>query len=288
MSDQDNLRRDQMGNWTGLPTMLTVLTQKPASIFEQRVGRPGLMSITERCHILCMGTTFDLETLIRELKREAARQGCAISELKIPGWRKPSSEEMGALRRRRVSADIAKKVGDARRTYEARLRSGWDSYRGAIEAASHGNVARLVEIETAPHGDVARLVDCLRARKAPADGDRQDLADFIAEKMRRRLWPPELVRAVGTVAPSEDDFDLLADLVEVIGRRRGGVRDQPVHRAARLAEVLLSLWGRRVPDLIRTAVIAYACQVEGDDAGVAIEPERVRDLLNRPRARRHY
>jgi hypothetical protein len=261
-----------MGNWTGLPTMLTVLTQKPASIFEQRVARPGLMSMTERPYTLHGND--DIETVITELKGEAARQGCTMSELDIPEWRKPSADEIRALRRERVSADAAKKLGDARRTYEARLRSGWDSYCGAIEAARGGNAARLV--------------DCLRARKALADSDRGRLKRYVAMKMRRRLWPPELVRALGRGTPSEGDFDLLADLIEVIGRRPGGVRDQPVHRAARLAEVLLSLRGRRVPDAMRTVLIAYACDIEGDDAGLAIEPERVRDLLNRPRARRHY
>jgi hypothetical protein len=188
--------------------------------------------------------------------------------------RGPTADEIRALRRARVSAAKAKKVGDVRRAYEARLRSGWDSYCGAIEAARGGNVARLV--------------DCLRALKAVTDADRDRLAAFIATKIRRRRWPPELVRALGREAPSEVDFDLLADLVEVIGRRPGGVRDQPVRRAARLAEVLLSLLGRRVPNAMRTAVIEYACGAEGDDAGVTIEPERVRDLLNRPRARRQY
>jgi hypothetical protein len=222
-----------------------------------------------------MKTTLDIETVITELKRKAARQGCTMSELDIPDWRKPTADEIRALRRERVSADAAKKVGDARRTYEARLRSGWDSYCGAIAAARGGNVARLV--------------DCLRARKALADGDRGHLELYVARKKRRRRWPPELVRALGTGAPNESDFDLLAGLVEMIGRRPGGVRDQPVHRAARLAEVLLSLRDPRVPDPVRTAVIGYACEVEADDAGLAIEPERVRDLLNRPRARRrHY
>jgi hypothetical protein len=221
-----------------------------------------------------MKTTLDIETIITELKREAARQGCTMSELDIPDWRKPTADDIRALRRERVSTAAAKKVGDARRTYEARLRSGLDSYCGAIAAARGGNVARLV--------------DCLRARKALADGDRDSLATFVAMKVRRRRWPPELVRALGRGGPSEDDFDLLADLVEVIARRPGGVRNQLVHRAARLAEVLLSLLGRRVPDAIRTAMIAYACKVDGDDTGVAIEPERVRDLLNRPRGRRHY
>ena len=192
----------------------------------------------------------------------------------IAAGRVPSADEIRALRRARVSAADAKKVGDARRAYEARLRSGWDSYCGAIKAARGGNVARLV--------------DCLRARKALADGDGDRLAAFIATKLRRRRWPPEVVRSLRSAAPTEGEFDLLADFVETIGRRPGGVRDQPLHRASRLAEVLLSLLGRRVPDAMRTAVIKYACETEGDDAGVAIEPERVRDLLNRPRARRQY
>jgi hypothetical protein len=219
-----------------------------------------------------MKPTLNIETVTTELQREAARQGRTMSELVTPGWHKPSAGQIRALRRTRVSADAAKKVGDARRIYEARLRSGWDSYCGAIEAA-HG-------------GNIARLVDCLRARKPLADSDRDRLAAFVAMKMRRRLWPLELVRAFGRGAPTEDEFDLVAGFVEAIARRRGGVRHQPVHRAARLAEVLLSL--RPVPDAMRTVLIAYACDIEGDDAGVAIEPERVRDLLNRPRARRHY
>jgi Ribbon-helix-helix protein, copG family len=242
--------------------------------------------MTERlCHIpiiygmgFRMKTTLNIDdSVMAELKREAARQGRTMSELvetALECGRVPSADEIRALRRARVSAAEAKKVGDARRASEARLRSGWDSYCGAIEAARGGNVARLV--------------DCLRARKAVADGDRDRLAAFVATKVRRRRWPPELVRALGRGAPTEGDFDLLADLVEVIGRRAGGVRDQPVHRAARLAEVLLSLLGRRVPNAMRTAVIEYACEAEGDDAGVAIEPERVRDLLNRPKARRQY
>jgi hypothetical protein len=100
----------------------------------------------------------------------------------------PSADEIRAQRRAHVSADAAKKVGDVRRTYEARLRSGWDSYCRAIEAARGGNIARLA--------------DCLRARKALVDGDRDRLTAFVATKVRRRRWPPELVRALGSEAPS--------------------------------------------------------------------------------------
>ena len=188
--------------------------------------------------------------------------------------RVPSADEIRALRRARVSAADTKKVGDARRAYEAGLRSGWDDYCGAIEAARGGNVARLV--------------DCLRARKALADGDGDRLAAFIATKLRRRRWPPEVVRALGSAAPSRRRLRSARRFRRDDRTPPGGVRDQPLHRAARLAEVLLSLLGRRVPDAMRTATIKYACETEGDDAGVAIEPERVRDLLNRPRARRQY
>ena len=45
------------------------------------------------------------------------------------------------------------------------------------------------------------------------DDDRDRLAAYIATKVRRRRWPPELARALGR-SPTEDDFDLLADLVE--------------------------------------------------------------------------
>jgi len=186
--------------------------------------------------------------------------------------RKPPSIDVLALRRKEVTSAELKELGDARRVYEARLRSGWDSYNGAIEAA-HG-------------GDVSRLVDCLRGRKALADSDRKLLASYVARKLRRRFWPSWLAQALGG-APTEKDFARLADEVEKVGRKPGGVLDEKVHRAARLAEVLMSLVSGRVPDAVRTVVIERGCEIEGDEAGVAIDPERVRDLLNRPKARRH-
>jgi hypothetical protein len=72
-----------MGNWTGLPTMLTVLTQKPASIFEQRVARPGLMSMTERPYTLHGND--EIETVITELKGEAARSRLHNVRIGYPG-----------------------------------------------------------------------------------------------------------------------------------------------------------------------------------------------------------
>jgi hypothetical protein len=181
--------------------------------------------------------------------------------------RRSGADEVLALRR-----TGAKKIGDARRISEAALRSAWDKYEGAIEAAHAGKVNRLV--------------DCLRGRKPMTDDDRDRLASYCARKIRRRLWPPKLVRALSRPL-IENDYDLLADLVEAVGRRPGGVLDEPVHRAVRLAEVLLSLLPNRAPAAMRTALIEYACEVEGAESGVVIDPDRVCDRLNRPKTRRH-
>jgi hypothetical protein len=161
-------------------------------------------------------------------------------------------------------------VGKQRRIYEAGLRSGWDSYHGAIAAAREG--------------DVRRLVDCLRGRKPLTDGDRKSLADYIATKVRRRRWPPELERALGE-SPTEDDYDVLADIVERTGRGRGGVSDEPAHRAARIARVILSLWRGPVPDKVRESVVERTCKREGDQSGVVIDPELVHNILDHPTAR---
>ena len=135
----------------------------------------------------------------------------------------PSADEIRTLRRARVSAADAKKVRDARRAYEAGLRSGWDSYCGAIEAARGGNVARLV--------------DCFRASKALADGDGDRLAAFIATKLRRRRWPPEVVRALGNGA----DRRRLRSARRFRRDDRTPPRQRPrpnLYTASRLAQVL--------------------------------------------------
>jgi hypothetical protein len=160
----------------------------------------------------------------------------------------------------------------AREHYIARLRSGWDRYENAIAAAYAG--------------DADRLVDCLRAHKPLADGDRDCLVIYIGKKIRRRRWTPRLAHALGR-PPTANDYDLLADLVAKVGRKRGRGFDAPAHRAARLARVLLSLWAGRISARLRTAMIAYACKTEGDESGVAIESERVRNLLDHPTARAH-
>ena len=88
---------------------------------------------------------------------------------------------------------------------------GGISYEGAIKAADDG--------------DADRLVLCLRGQK-PLDADRDQLATFIGKKLRRRLWPRWLVDALSR-PPTEDDYDLLADLVAQVGRKRGQVADAP-------------------------------------------------------------
>jgi hypothetical protein len=42
-----------------------------------------------------------------------------------------------------------------------------------------------------------------------------------------------------------------------------------------------------VPSAKHTAVIEYACELEGDESGAAIDPERVRNLLDHPKTRGH-
>ena len=101
-----------------------------------------------------------------------------------------------ALRRELVSPGAAQKVEKAQQIYAAELRSGWDSYytvRAVLSGPDdlrHCTNVPAGAIEAARHGDVSRLVDCLRARKPMSDSDRDRLDAYIATKKRRRLWPP--------------------------------------------------------------------------------------------------
>ncbi len=162
--------------------------------------------------------------------------------------------------------------GEARRIYEAALRSDWDTYRGAIAAAETGNAARLI--------------DCLRGRKPLLGEDSVRLADYIASRVPRRRWPPGLAEQL--LHPTDEDFDHLAHLIEQIGRCRGRQRAAPVHEAARLAEVLLTLLKPRLSTVVRDAVIAYACEAVSAETAVPIEIGPVRDLLDREKRRRRH
>ena len=186
-----------------------------------------------------------------------------------------TADEVRALYRAVVTADEAKKVGDARRVYEAELRSGWDTYYGALEAA-----------RTA--GDTSRLVDCLRGRKPVTDGDCDLLAAFIATRARRRYWPGWLADVLRGKLPTEDDYGRLAKFVELElrGRRQGRRYNEANHRAARLVETILSLvpeeGEQEMRDRLRGKLIDYVCGIEPK-----ANPQGVQNLLDRPEVRRH-
>jgi hypothetical protein len=110
-------------------------------------------------------------------------------------------------------------------------------------------------------------VDCLRERKPPTADDRDRLTAYIATKLRRR-WPDWLVDALckrSADALTDDDYDRLADKVELLGRRRGQVHDELVHRTARLVDVLL--FDRRVSDRMRRVIIAHALVIASNETG---------------------
>jgi hypothetical protein len=157
-------------------------------------------------------------------------------------------------------------VSSEARRYDAALRSGWDTYRGAVEAARAG--------------DASRLVDCLRGCKPLSSGDRDRLTAYITAKVRRRRWPDWLAKVLSIESPTDADYGHLANFVELElrGRYQGRPHNEAVHRAARLAEVILSL----APPTLRDRIIDYVCKIEPQ-----AKRERVRDLLDRPEARRH-
>jgi hypothetical protein len=172
-------------------------------------------------------------------------------------------------------------LGDARRRYDAELRSAWDSYHHITVKLISWRIVKTSDgaIATARRtGDVARLVDCLRARKPLANDDCLKLADFIATKRPRRRWPKRIGKALSD--RTDADYDVLADFVEKAGRGRGRQRNEPVHDATRLAEVLMSV------GLIKDVAIKRACEIVGREAGKPIGDAQVRDLLDRPKARR--
>jgi hypothetical protein len=108
-------------------------------------------------------------------------------------------------------------------------------------------------IEAARSGDVARLVDLLRARRPLTD----------------------------------DDFDRLADYIEATAKRgRGRERNEAVHEAARLAEALMCPEAGRVPDSLRSDAIEEACRQQARERDDPVDPDQLRDLLQRPKSRR--
>jgi hypothetical protein len=206
-------------------------------------------------------------------------------------------------RRKLVDPAKLRETGQAYEHYEAGLRSRWDSYEGAI-AAAEGDPDPLVDGKRARKPNPDRLVDCLRAHKPLVGRDRDLLAAYFATRIRRRRWPRWRENAVSQ-AIAADDYDLLADLVAKVGRKRGRVANAPAHRVARLATELLSLvrlarelqsLGRElglqaqmqeVDYARRDSVIDYAREVEGGESEGEIASEQDRKhpvvkLLNNP------
>jgi hypothetical protein len=113
-------------------------------------------------------------------------------------------------------------------------------------------------IKAACSGDVTRLLNLLRAHRRPVSAD----------------------------TLSNDDLDRLADLIEATAKHGHRPRDTSVHLAAKLAETIMTMISGRVRDGARTAAIDVACKQVQRETGQAVDAERVRDLLRRPRGRR--
>ena len=190
-----------------------------------------------------------------------------------------------ALEDRRELVDPAKlrEIGQLYEHYDAGLVSRWSCYEDAITAAEGDH-------DHEPNPD--RLIGLFRARKPLADNDRVRLATYFDQRTRRRRWPRWRKNAVSR-AIAADDYDLLADLVAEVGRKRGRILDARAHRAARLATELLSVvgWSRTMQSIgrelgrahrecglywpqeqaikyaQRESVIDYACEVEAVEIG---------------------
>jgi hypothetical protein len=172
-------------------------------------------------------------------------------------------------------------AGDARRVYEAALRSGWDAYRRVTVTRVGERVINenSAAIEAARAGNVTRLVDCLRGHKLLTEEDRIAFVAFVETKVPWR-WPRWRWLADALCNQTDEDFDELADLVEKTGRRPGRPRNEPVHAATRLAEVLMSV------GLCREVAVERACEIVSEEAGEPVSSEKVCDLLDHPKNRR--
>jgi hypothetical protein len=180
-----------------------------------------------------------------------------------------SREEIRKIQRENVTDAQALAVVKAQRAYEAQLRSGWDTYQGAVAAAQGGHASRLV--------------DLLHAGRQLTTDECEQLTGFIRTKRRQRTWPSWLGQALKS--PTEGGYEQLAGLIEQIGRRRGGVTDESAHRAANIALSFIAVFGR-VNEKERDELIERACHIiEDEERCSTIDRERVRNLLDHPRAR---
>jgi len=111
-------------------------------------------------------------------------------------------------------------------------------------------------IEAAFEGDGSRLTDLLRARRTLTD----------------------------------QDYERLADYIELTTRRRGQLLKEAARSAARLARILLdrtgSLFDEKQQPLTRDEIVKRACESAKQWTGMHVSPSEVEDLLRRPRSRR--
>jgi hypothetical protein len=114
-------------------------------------------------------------------------------------------------------------------------------------------------IKAACAGDVTRLLNLLRAHRRPVAAD--ELTD--------------------------DDLDQLADFIEARAKHGHRQRDASVHKVALTAEMIMSLIPRRVSESRRTRAIDLANEQHKRETGKLVDAEQVRDLLRRPKGRRH-
>ena len=87
-------------------------------------------------------------------------------------------------------------------------------------------------------------------------------------------------------ALSEANFEVLADHIETTAKVFHRQRSVPVHRAAFLAEALLTSKKSRMSDKIREWTIEFACEQIEREFGCAVDQEKVRELLRREPKRR--
>jgi len=155
-------------------------------------------------------------------------------------------------------AEQQRKLRAAIRQRDADARSGWDTYAGAIADAlksSNSYEKDMSEWHAWNRNKAFRLIELLHARRPLTD----------------------------------DDYDVWIKYFETTARGPGRERDEAVHDAARLAEALMELRRAergKVSDGDRALAIAAACKIQNEREGRPVQPERVRDLLSRPKSRR--
>jgi hypothetical protein len=192
------------------------------------------------------------ERLPGEVKREVIGSATdeAAKAFGVPAGTIKESNILNLLKSGRIvvpSAAASRVMTEPKRERGRALRQ----YEAALQSGWEKDYEGAIKVARA--GDVKRLVNLLRAH-----------------------------RPLG-----ETDFDLLAYYAATAKRKRGRTRDEFVHKAARFAEAFLGLVRRPVPDWLFNRAIEKACEQVDYEDGIRPDREKVRDLLKRPKARRH-